>query len=253
MTMRVITKISVGTEKTVTATEVITKTKAGAKQKIFYSNRVVDTRKQAIQSIEKAVFYALLLFMAVFFIKEDAVQAFSGKTTNAHLLIDGLQTVLLVLCSVVAFAYSFSKRSDSYQSIFALLFGLGAYALLIEQGTLFISTSHYVLWCVMAAVIVLFTGMQLYRNRHFLVHDFEMYFKTKSYPVAWLAVLSIIFLPYMFNDEVFMKSHLNEMPASFGEMLTEYVQTFGYVFFLIAITELVIKVKQQNKIEDIFK
>jgi len=256
MAIRVITKVSVSKDKTVVTKETITATKAGAKEKITYSDRLIDTRKQAIQNIEKAVFYLLLMFMAAYFIKEDAVLAFSGQAATGHSLIDILQSIVLIICCGAAFKYSLSKRADTFQSIFTLLFCVSAYVLLIEHGTYFVSDFDQTIWSAIATGILSFTLLQLYRNRLFLSHDFEMYFKTKSYGVACIAIVTIVLLPYFFNDDVFMHSHLNEIPGSFGEMLIEYVQTFGYVFLLIAITELVVKVRQcdtTDEDEDVFK
>ncbi|TRW25130.1 hypothetical protein FMM05_07410 [Flavobacterium zepuense] len=254
MATRVITKVSVSKDKTVVTKETITATKAGAKEKTTYSDRLIDTRKQAVQNIEKAIFYMLLIFMAIYFIKEDAVLAFSGQAASGHSLIDAMQSIVLIICCLAALRYSLSKRADSFQSIFALLFCVSAYVLLVEQGTYFVSDFDYTIWSAIATGIISFTLLQLYRNRLFLAHDFEMYFKTKSYGVACFAILTIVLLPYFFNDDVFMHSHLNEMPGSFGEMLIEYVQTFGYVFLLIAITELVVKIKQKDTLdEDVFR
>ena len=251
--MRVITKISVSEQKTVIAKEIIGANTEGIEPKIIYTNREIDARKNVLQNAEKIILYALILLLGIHLVRQDALEAFTGVSASAYSFIDGMQTVLLIICSGISLRYTLSKRVYSYQSIFNILFGFSAYLLLLEQGIFFYDSSDYILCLFIGITILCFTGLQGYKYRHSLWSDFKVYYKTKSYAFASFTLFLVLLLPAMFNDEVFMQVQVNDVCISLSEKITLYLQLFGNIFLLIAIGEFALKVRQQNKIEAIFE
>jgi len=251
--MRIITKISVSEQKTVIAKEIIGANAEGIEPKIIYTNREIDARKNVLQNAEKIILYALILLLGIHLVRQDALEAFTGVSASAYSFIDGMQTVLLIICSGISLRCTLSKRTYSYQSIFNILFGFSAYLLLMEQGIFFYDSSDYVLCLFIGITILCFTGLQGYKYRHSLWSDFKVYYKTKSYAFASFTLFLVLLLPAMFNDEVFMQVQVNDVCISLSEKITLYMQLFGNIFLLIAIGEFALKVRQQNKIEAIFE
>lgn len=251
--MRIITKISVSEQKTVIAKEILGANTEGLEPKIIYTNREVDARKSLLQNAEQIILYTLILLFGIHLVRQDALEAFTGTSASAYSFIDGMQTVLLMLCSGIALRFTLSKRAYSYQSIFNILFGISACLLLLEQGIMFSESSDYIL-CLFAGIAIIgFTGLQGYKYRHSLWSDFKVYYKTKSYAFASFTLFLVLLLPAVFNDEVFMQVQVNDVCISLSEKITLYMQLFGNIFLLIAIGEFALKVRQQNKIEAIFE
>lgn len=251
--MRVITKISVSEQKTVIAKEIIGANTYGVEPKIIYTNRKTDARKSMLQNAEQLFLYVLILLLGIHLVRQDALEAFTGTSASTYSFIDGMQTVLLMICSGISLRFTLSKRVYSYQSIFNILFCISASLLLLEQGVLFSESYDYIL-CLFAGIAILsFTGLQGYKYRNSLWSDFKVYYKTKSYAFASFTLFLVVLLPAMFNDEVFMQVQVNDVCISLSEKITLYMQLFGNIFLLIAIAEFAFKVRKQNKIEAIFE
>ena len=112
--MRIITKISVSEQKTVIAKEILGANTEGLEPKIIYTNREVDARKSLLQNAEQIILYTLILLFGIHLVRQDALEAFTGTSASAYSFIDGMQTVLLMLCSGIALRFTLSKRAYSY-------------------------------------------------------------------------------------------------------------------------------------------
>lgn len=249
--MKVTTKISVDEKETTITRKIVLPSKTGARQKVLYSYREENGRKNILLNVEKAILYVALLLLVLHLIRQDALQSFSG-TESTYLFIDEVQTLLLVMSCTIGLVFSLSTREDSYQSIFDVLFSISAYVLLLEQGISF--TSSYDSGIAISTGVALFgfTGLGLY-NRESLAEDFQMYSKTKSYVLAAIAILLIFFLPFVFSGEIFTQVEINSVCISFADKMTMYMQLLGNVLLLFSIIELAVKVRRTNKIDDIFE
>lgn len=249
--MKVTTKISVDEKETTITRKIVLPSKIGAQQKVLYSYREDNGSKNILLNVEKGILYVALLLLVLHLIRQDALQSFSG-TTSTYLFIDEVQTLLLVLSCSIALIFSLSKREDSYQSIFDVLFSISAYILLLEQGISF--TSVYDSGIAISTGVALFglTGLRLY-NKESLAEDVQMYAKTKSYVLAAIAILLMFFLPFVFSGEIFTQVEINSVCISFADKMTMYMQLLGNVLLLFSIIELAVKVSRTNKIDDIFE
>ena len=249
--MKVTTKISVDEKETTITRKIVLPSKTGARQKTLYSYREENGNKNILLNVEKAILYVALLLLVLHLIRQDALQSFSG-IESTYLFIDEVQTLLLLFSSSIGLVFSLSKREDSYQSVFDVLFSISAYVLLLEQGISFTSSYDSGIAISTGAALFGFTGLRLY-NRESLAEDFQMYAKSKSYVLAAIAILLIFFLPFVFSGENFMQVEINSVCISFADKMTMYMQLLGNVLLLFAIIELAVKVTRTNKIDDIFE
>jgi len=250
--MRVITKISVGKNKTTIVKEIVGTNRTEEEKRFIYTDREVNVKKKILHNVEKIILYTLLLLLAVHLIRQDALQSFGGGV-GSYYFIDEVQTFLLIISSIISLKYSLSDRHEGFQSIFNILFGISSYLLLLEQGILFKEEADYVLCFFIGLGIICFTGLRSYKHRKSHWSDFQVYCKTQSYALACFALILTLLLPNLFNDEVFTQVQVNDVCVSLSEKITLYMQLLGNLFLLIAIVEMVIKVKSRNLIEEIFK
>lgn len=249
--MRITTKISTNKGKTVISRKLEMPSSGKDEKNIMLTSHEISPKKSILQNIEKIVMYVLILLLAVHLIRQDALEAFAG-TASTYSLVDDMQTVLLIFCSIVALYYSLSAKVGGFQSIFNVLFGIASFLLLLEQGTFFSEEYDYVI-CILAIVgILFFTGLQGYRYRKTMPEDFQMYFKTQSCIYTFLALLASLVLPYLFNDDAFVQVQINDVCISLGDKITLYLQLLGNVLLMFAIAELAIKVRRLSIIDDIF-
>jgi len=251
--MRIITKISVGKNKTTIVKEIVGTNRTEEEKRFIYTDREVNVKKNILHNAEKIVLYTLLLLLAVHLIRQDALQAFGVRSVSSYSLIDEMQTVILIIGSIVSLKYSLSGKADSLQSIFNVLFGISCYLLLLEQGVLFKDEMDYLLYFCIGFGIIVFTGLRCYKYRKTLWRDFRVYYKTQSYALVCFALILVLLLPSLFSDDVFMQVQVNDICISLSEKITLYMQLLGNVFLLIAIVEMALKVRKRNVVDDIFE
>ncbi|MDV6170152.1 hypothetical protein R1T16_17060 [Flavobacterium sp. DG1-102-2] len=250
--MRVITKISVGKHKTTIVKEIVGTNRTEEEKRFIYTDREVNVKKSILHNAEKIFLYTLLLLLVVHLIRQDALQAFGVGTLSSYSIIDETQTVLLIVSSIISLKYSLSGRSDGFQSIFNILFGISCYLLLLEQGVWFREKTDYLLYYCIGIGIVSFTAIRCYKHRKSLWRDFKIYYKTQSYALVCFALILILLLPGLFSDDVFMQVQVNDVCISLSEKITLYMQLLGNVFLLFAIVEMALKVKKRSMADEIF-
>jgi len=128
-----------------------------------------------------------------------------------------------------------------------LLAGLSTVAFIREQDIYFEQVLGHGVWPIPVVVIILIVAYKAFKSRSELWTEVTLYVKTKSYAFFTFGTLTIFIFSRLFGRTKFWEAAMGDRYfRSVKNIAEESLELYGYLFFLLAIVELALLVKEEK-------
>jgi hypothetical protein len=204
-------------------------------------------RTTVIKEAGRYLIYACLVYLTAEFIKWSVAIDEGEVKFSEYSFVEYAQSILLLLSSIVSFTFYLSKSSQAYKNILLLLAGLSSVALIREQDIYFEQFLGHGVWPIPVLVIICIVAYKAFKSRKELWAEVTLYVKTKSYAFFTFGTLTIFIFSRLFGRTKFWEATMGDRYfRSVKNVAEESLELYGYLFFLCAIVELIILIKEKN-------
>ena len=162
--------------------------------------------------------------------------------------VEYMQSLLLFLCSSVCLVFYFSKHTKTFKFIFLLIFGLSSAALIREQDFHFDQLLGRRMWPYPVYLVLGFVGYKTYKGWTAALEQLAQFMATKSYAFLTFGMITVFIFSRLYGRRVFWEAVMEEKYfRSVKNASEECIELYGYLFLLIAVVELVILVRRNQK------
>jgi hypothetical protein len=199
------------------------------------------------KEIARYLIYAVLVYLIADFAKWSATIESDDTKFSETSYVEYAQTFLLLLVTVISLKYYFSKNSHGYKHILLLFAGLSSMALIREQDVYFEKFIGHGIWPLPVLAIICVVGYKVFKSRKEVWTEIALYVKTKSYAFFTFATLTIFIFSRLFGRTKFWEATMGDRYFRIVKNVAEEtLELYGYLFFVIAVIELLILVKEEK-------
>ena len=204
-------------------------------------------RAAVIKEAGRYLIYACLVYLTAEAIKWSVAIEKGDAKVSEYSFTEYAQSFLLLLSALISLKFYFSKSSQAYKNILMLLAGLSTVAFIREQDIYFEQVLGHGVWPIPVVVIILIVAYKAFKSRSELWTEVTLYVKTKSYAFFTFGTLTIFIFSRLFGRTKFWEAAMGDRYfRSVKNIAEESLELYGYLFFLLAIVELALLVKEEK-------
>jgi hypothetical protein len=210
----------------------------------------LDTRRAAvIKEVLRFLTHACFVYLTAESIKWSVAFEKGDTKFSEYSFVEYGQSFLLLLSLLIALSFYFSKSCKSYKNILLLFAGLSSIAFIREQDIYFEQFRGHGVWPIPVLVIICIVAYKAFKARNELWTEVTLYVKTKSYAFFTFGTLTIFIFSRLFGRAEFWQLAMEDKYfRSVKNIAEESLELYGYLFFVFAIVELIILIKERSLI-----
>lgn len=207
----------------------------------------MNSKSVVLKELGRYLVYASLVYLTADFVKWSASVDNAEAKFSEYSFVEYAQSLLLLVSALISLKSYISKHAHAYKNVVLFLAGLSAMALIREQDIYFEQFLGDGMWPLPVFAVICVVAYKAFKSRRTLWAELALYVKSKSFAFFSFATITIFIFSRLFGRTTFWKVIMEDQYfRSVKNVAEESLELYGYLFFLFAVVELIILIREKK-------